>query len=97
MWGFVVFLDTVLCTRPMMSAEAAMTPFFSAPLLDEQTAKLARADEQRIDALVDQFGCRGGIYFDVGSNVVSEETFKPSPSSMQSLIVVFFSAAFSAA
>ena len=80
-------------TRSMMSAEDAMTPFFSAPLLDEQTAKLARADEQRIDALVDQFGCRGGIYFDVGSNVVSEETFKPSPSCMQLLIVVFFSAA----
>jgi hypothetical protein len=46
-----------------------ITPFFSAPLLDEKMSVLARSDESAIDSLIDTFGCRGGVYWDVGSNI----------------------------
>jgi hypothetical protein len=50
------------------AAEAA-TPYFSPALLDASNAALARSDEAAIDKLIAQFGCKSGIFYDVGSNV----------------------------
>jgi hypothetical protein len=51
------------------ASKPTRTPFFSEPLLGTDIAALTQADNRAIDELLDRFGCRGGVFLDVGSNV----------------------------